>query len=84
METNEQDYGIPDYMISGLRGYINEHRGVGHFLTYVLENDLARAIQHADSTNLKLLPNYVRYLHNEAPAACWGSKKKVKDWLKAK
>lgn len=81
MPSIEEKYGIPDYMIAGLRRYIEYHSGVGHFLTAILENNLKEAVFHADGTNIDLLPNYVRYLHQEAPSQCWGSKERVKDWL---
>ena len=74
-------YGIPDHMIGGLRRYIEHKVGPGDFLMAVLCNDLRRACERADDTNIKLLVNYVRFLYNDAPSQCWGSAEKVKAWL---
>jgi hypothetical protein len=64
-----------------LDAYINDHLPVGSFLTAVLENNLSKAVGRADSRNLPLLADYVRYLYNEAPNACWGSRERVAQWL---
>lgn len=72
---------IPDYMLAGLERYVDEHCGVGHFLTAVLENNLKEAVNRADDHNLDNLPAYVHYLYNEVVARCWGSPERVKKWL---
>ena len=53
----------------------------GHFLTKVLSNDIAGTIDHADSININLLPDIVKWLYNEVPLECWGSEIKVKAWV---
>lgn len=83
MAYSFREWIIPDHMLAALRRYIDEHRGVGHFLTAVLENNLREAVHRADEHNLANLPAYVYYLYNEAPAQCWGSPEKVKAWLTA-
>lgn len=52
---------------------LEEYRDGGHaypfgsFLTAVLANDLVEAAHRADSTNIRLLPNYASFLYNEMP-----------------
>ena len=48
----------------------------------VLENDLTEAIGRADEENILILKDIVGYIFNELPMTCWGSKEKVKAWLK--
>jgi hypothetical protein len=75
---------IPDYMADGLIRYVEDGIPPGDFLTAVLENDLSEAIGRADEANIKVIPAYVFWLYNYAPIGCWGSKAKVKSWMKRK
>ena len=75
---------IPDYMMDGLKRYIEQGIEPGSFLTAVLCNDLNGAVGRADDQNVKNLPAYIGYLYNEAPSPCWGSPEKVKAWMKTK
>lgn len=72
---------IPPRMRVPLCAYLAEGQRVGHFLTAVLSNNLCDACSRADDENILLLPNYVRFLHNYAPSAAWGSPEKVKAWI---
>jgi hypothetical protein len=72
---------IPPHMLTRLRAYIEQGHPVGDFLQAVLSNDLREACGRADETNIRILPVYVIYLYNEAPAACWGSPAKHQAWL---
>ena len=85
MSNNYEFFGfiVPAYMLDNLKAYINTGRGVGGFLTAVLENDLKGAVDRADSHNRANLPAYVGYLYNQAPGGCWGSPENVKAWKKA-
>jgi hypothetical protein len=74
-------FHIPEHMLYALQQYVATHRPVGHFLTAIICNDLKEAVARADDENLTNLPAYVGYLYNECPSACWGSKKKMDDWL---
>ena len=74
-------YGIPDYMQDGLSFYLSEGRPVGNFLTAVLTNNLKEACNRADDTNIRLLPNYVSFLYNQAPMNSWGSEERVTAWI---
>ena len=77
-------YTIPKRMRPSLLRYIEKGVSVGHFLTAVLENNLVNAIGYADEENLDNLPAYTNYLYNYAPMDCWGTAKKVKDWIETK
>jgi len=73
---------ISDHMMVSLRKYIEHGCPVGDFLTAVLENNLSEACGRADDENIENLPAFVAYLYNEAPAACHGSREKVRAWIK--
>lgn len=73
---------IPDYMHTGLVDYITEGNPVGGFLHAILSNDLKRACNAADDNNQKVIYDYVLFLYNFAPAACWGSPERVEQWMK--
>jgi len=77
-------FEIPDYMESGLRYYLEYGLEPGDFLTSIICNDLTRAVQHADDTNIKNIPAYVGYFYNHTPSICWGSKEKMKKWMETK
>lgn len=74
---------IPDYMIDGLRRYIENGVQPGDFLTALLSNDLFRTFERADDTNSRAVRNYVQFLYNYAPGECWGSEERFKAWLKS-
>jgi hypothetical protein len=75
---------IPERMRAALERYVYNRIPPGDFLQAVLQNDLQRAVTRADSDNLKLLPLYVRWLYNVAPAPCWGSPARYEQWVLGK
>ena len=79
--TALEQTNIPIHMWAGLAHYIAEGRPTGGFLNAVLCNDLKRACNLADGDNQKVLYDYVVFLTNNAPAACWGSPERVKNWM---
>lgn len=87
MEMTEKRYLDPTFLQlplatrEGLAGYIEERHHVGHFLTAVLSNDLAEAVNRADRDNGVALFEIVRWLFWNAPSRCWGSREKVRAWL---
>ena len=72
-----EGYQIPSYMQDGLILYINNGIEPGSFMSAVLENNLKQAVIHADSNNMTLIPEYVRFLYAKAPSSVWGSRAKV-------
>ena len=76
------DYsGLPESLQDGMQRYLEHGIRAGDFLTNVLSNDLSGAVSRADSKNINLLPDIVRWIYNEAPSGCWGSDIKVEAWL---
>lgn len=78
------DFYIPDRMMPSLKRYIEEKKAPGGFLTAVIQNDLSEACATADDENLRNLPAYAAYLYNFAPMDSWGSKEKMKAWIKSR
>lgn len=75
------DYSpLPPHMQAGMRRYIEHGIEPGSFLFAVLSNDLMGAMGKADDVNLYALPDYGRFLYNNAPANCFGSKENVIAW----
>ena len=52
----------------------------GGFVTAVLENDLMQSFGRADLPNRRNLFEITKYVYNEIPSHCWGSKEKVEKW----
>ncbi len=71
---------VPAHLADGLARFVVLGIKPGHFLSAVLANDLAGAFGRGDETALAALRNIMRYLENDAPAACWGTKAKVRAW----
>ncbi len=65
---------IPAHIKNDLDNYRdgNHPYEFGSFVTAVLANDLVGAVSRADSTNIKLLPEYAEYLRT-LPRDMWGS-----------
>lgn len=64
--------------------YVATGRPTGGFLEAVLSNDLMEALGRADSGAIDNLPHIVAYVYNEAPSGCWGSRERVREWIKAR
>lgn len=64
---------IIDYVLDGIHP--------GHFLTAVIENNLAEACGYADHINVKILDVYVKMFWNETPSPCHGTPEKLKAWV---
>lgn len=75
---------IPAHTKTALDKYVNNKFAPGGFLWAVLSNDLFGAVGRADSMNKYALPEIIAYIYNYLPSDCWGSEKKVNDWLKNK
>jgi hypothetical protein len=72
---------IPNVMRDAFVLYIERGIAPGHFLLSVLRNDLREACGWADAVNRARLYQIVHYLHEYAPAACWGDPKTVAAWM---
>jgi len=72
---------IPALLKRSLDRYAEDHVPVGDFLTAVLRNNFVDAVCRADDDNVRILPEIARYVYNNLPSQCWGSRKKVEDWL---
>ena len=77
-----EDYSaIPEHMMRGIRGYIEEGWQLGGFLYAIFTHDLWGAFGKADHINLPLIQTYIHYIHWELPATCHGSKELVEAWI---
>lgn len=72
---------IPERMQEGLKRYVIDRLRPGNFITAVVRNDLRDAVRCADDENLPLIPLYVRWFYNVAPARCHGSHEACAAWL---
>jgi len=72
---------IPAHTKAALDRYVNDRIVPGGFLMAVLSNDLFGAVGYADSHNLAALPDIVKYVYNELPSGCWGSKEAIWKWV---
>jgi len=72
---------IPPRTLQAIERYVKERIAGGDFLRSVLTNDLLGATRHADSENLAALVAIVRFLYNEVPSECWGSREAYEAWL---
>jgi len=64
-----------------LSRYVSSGIPPGGFLLAVLSNDLVQACGQADDENRAALFDIVRYVYNCIPAACWGDKQTVAEWI---
>lgn len=74
-------YDISEFTQGVLDRYINGRLYPGSFMEAVLCNDLKKAVSSADTENMNKIPEYVRWLYNRAPSACWGSIADYERWL---
>lgn len=71
-------------MEGSVRRYIENRLEPGGFLAAIITNDLAGAFSRADSTNIKLIQEFITWFYNHAPASCWGSPEVMRNWLNPK
>ena len=80
-ETEVLDYTVlPAHLRRGLEEYIERGHIPGQFLSAVLSNDLMGAFAHGDETSKAALDTIIKFMWNEAPSACWGSKTFMTGW----
>ncbi len=73
---------VGDKNIKDLMAYAKSHQETGGFLKSMLEGDLYGAVVYADINNQERLFEITRYIINTLPSESYGSKEKVKSWLK--
>ncbi len=78
------DYdNIPNpHMTYSVRHYIEHGAPFGHFLTALFSNNLFEATARADAANQAALIDWTKWIYNQAPTGCWGSRAKVSAWQK--
>jgi len=72
---------IPPETFEALRSYVLYHRKPGGFLIAVLSNDLMDATLRGNPESLQALCGIAGFIYSNCPAACWGSKNAVEQWL---
>lgn len=72
---------IPPNIKSAIDSYVDHGHSTGGFVYAVLCNDLVEAVARADTESFAFLLHICKYVFNFVPAPCWGSKKKVTNWL---
>lgn len=81
---NFEKYEIPDRIKYSLTMYVEIGQPTGDFLKSVLTNDLFGAFGRADQENKRNIETLVRFIYNEMPAGCFGSKEHYDEWIKHK
>jgi hypothetical protein len=76
-----QNSRVPERITSSLLRYIEEGIPPGDFLTAFLENNLSKALGHADDEMRYLLYDLHVLIYNYVPTIAHGSPKIVKCWL---
>lgn len=71
---------LPEHMQHGVVDWIKYGAMPGGFLSAVLRNDLADAFARADLVNMACMRSWAHWLYHDAPAGCWGSDVKMKQW----
>lgn len=72
---------IPAHMHSGVKNWVKFGVPGGGFLSMMLEHDIYNAAGKADLENQAALMNWIRFMYNELPNGCHGSKEVVKEWF---
>lgn len=73
---------LPEHMQDGARRYVENGQPPGGFLSAVLENNFTEAVGHADHINQLALVAWARWVYNDTPSQCHGSREAVRDWCK--
>ena len=79
MSPNYDD--LHPHMRDSFRAYIEHGLPPGSFMTALLSNDLRETFACADYINQSLVREYLVWLWDAAPSACWGSRERVDAWI---
>lgn len=74
--------GLADWIVASLIRYVERSVPTGDCLRAALENDFRGFFMYADEATAAQAQRIAAYLHNELPADCWGSREKVRAWLR--
>lgn len=55
---------------------------MGSFAEALLTNNLPEAMARADSININLIPAHIRWMMDNLPEECWGSRESYEAWRK--
>jgi hypothetical protein len=72
---------LPPAIFRGIKDYVLTRREHGSFIMAVLCNDLKGAIGQADEHSLAAIRDIVRFIYNETPSQCQGSREAVRAWM---
>ena len=75
---------LPEHIRGGVQRYIEDGIPPGDFLTAVIRNDLRESFARADDINTERMFDIVSFFYNEVPLLCWGSVKRMTDWIEKK
>jgi len=76
------EVGVPEHLASGLGLYLVKGIEPGGFLMAVLENDLMEAFARADINSRAGMFELTKFLYNDTPGNCHGSREAVMAWMK--
>jgi len=71
---------IPDYMIDGVKNWIENGWEPGSFLKAILERRIWDAVWNADHYNEQNIAKWVKFCEWYLPPNCQGSEENVRDW----
>ncbi len=69
---------IPTQYRMAIRDWIERGLTATPLIEALVENDLRRALHHAESPDL--LVEAARWMHEHAPKRCWGSREVAEEW----
>lgn len=74
-------YGIPEGTYDSLRRYVQWGVPLGGFLAALVSNDLMGAANRADDRHVLCFHELARFVFNEMPVGCQGSRPAVRAWI---
>lgn len=72
--------GLPEGSRLAIINYIVCGTKVGDFLAAVITNDLKAAWNYADYQNRQKIGQWVQFMYDQVPAACWGDTESLVAW----
>jgi hypothetical protein len=72
----------PERFRGAIARYLGQRAEPGRFVRCVLENDLMGAVGAADEESARELKSLVDWCWQSLPSNAWGTKERVRAWLK--